>query len=143
MPRNSAAPRSNLATASKVETTQTQSIYAADLGAPRPLSAAQRHRVASNARTIRVGHSEETPHGTLRCERRSDAVIVHLQKGKKRIGRVLMLLRADGDGPFPESAFSVEVDEFIGTPWHELEYTSLWTVHGLRTKGEMETTVDR
>src|SRR5262245_26147126 len=113
------------------------------MGAGRPLSVRHRDRVASNRRSIRVGHTEETPHGTLHCERRDDAVVVYLEKSGKRIGRALKLLGAKGNGPFPEAAFSVQVDEFIGTPWHELEYTSLWTVHGLRTKGEMEASVDR
>jgi hypothetical protein len=142
MHRNSAA-RSNLATASRVETTHTRSVYATDLSSARPLSREHRRRVAKNRRTIEVGHVEETPHGTLRCERQSDAVVVYLQKGKQRVGRTLMLLAAEGDGPFPEAVFSVEVDEFIGTPWHELEYTSLWTVEGLRKKGQMEATVDK
>jgi hypothetical protein len=142
MPRNSAPP-SSLASATRIETIHGKTIYATDLSAARPLSAGFRKRVAAKDRTIRVGHVEETKHGTLRCERESDAVVVVLRKGKKQVGRKLMLLRTDGSGPFPEAAFSVEVDEFIGTPWHELEYTSLWTVHGLRTKGEMEGTVDR
>lgn len=42
----------------------------------------------------------------------------------------------------PESAFSVEVREFIGSPWHELDSVSLWTVRGLRAKGEAEAFVD-
>ena len=142
MPRNSAPP-STLATATRIDTIDGKTIYATDLGAPRPLSARLRSRVAANRRTIRVGHVEQTPHGVLRCERCRDAVVITLRKGRKVIGRQLMLLRTDGNGPFPESAFSVEVDEFIGTPWHELEYTSLWTVHGLRRKGEMEASVDR
>jgi hypothetical protein len=141
MPRNS-APLSTLATATRVKTIHAKTIYATDLCVPRPLSNEHGAKVTHNRRTIRVGHVEKTPHGVLRCERRGNAVAVVLRKGRNVVGRRLMLIGAAGDGPFPEAAFSVEVDEFIGTPWHELEYTSLWTVHGLRTKGQMEASVD-
>lgn len=142
MHRNSPARRSTLATASRVATTHTRTVYATDLGAARPLSAPQRALVARNQRRIAVGHEERTPFGTLRCERVGNEVVVRLQRGRRLVGRALSL-RGAGDGPYREAAFSVEVDEFVGTPWHELEYTSVWTVHGLRTRGREELTVDR
>lgn len=142
MRRNGRAVRSTVAAASRVETTHTKTIYATDLGLPRPLSPKHKARVAPNPRVIRVGHVEATPHGTLLCLREGDDVVVVLKKGKKQIGRRLMLRGARGRS-FKEAAFSVEVDEFIGTPWHELEYTSLWTVQGLREKGQMEASIER
>ncbi len=137
------APSSTLATATRVKTIHAKTIYATDMGFARPLSAEHRRRVADTRRTIRVGHVEQTPHGTLSCLRYSDAVVVELRKGKKLVGRALMLHGAKGNGPFPESSFSVQVDEFIGTPWHELDYTSLWTVKGLREKGTAELFIDK
>jgi hypothetical protein len=143
MRRNETAP-STLATASKVVTTHTRTIYATDLGAGRPLSKQFRARVAKNRRRIRIGHEEVTPFGTLRCLREGDDAVIELRQGKQRVGRRLVLPgAAQRAESFAESDFSVEVDEFIGTPWHEFESTSLWTVQGLRTKGKMEATIDR
>lgn len=142
MRRTGRALRSTVATASRVETTETKTFYATDLGPPRGLSAEHADKVAPNRRTIRVGHVEATSHGTLRCLRDGDDVVVVLKKGRKQVGRKLILQGARGSA-FKEAAFSVEVDEFIGSPWHELEYTSLWTVQGLREKGQMEASIER
>lgn len=145
MSQNGNPRRSTLATASRVETTHGKTIYATDLGPARPISRANRAHVFRNRRKISVGHVELTPFGVLRCTRRGDTVVVSLHRGKARaqVGRSLILTNVgESDGPFRETDFSVEVSEFIGTPWHELDYTSLWTVHGLRTKGGMEASID-
>ena len=141
--RQNGSPKAKQATASRVETTHTKSIFATDLSEGRPVSAEHRRRLTKNLRTIWVGHREDTPFGTLRCLREGDDVVVSLSKRARLVGRRLILRGAASlKGPLREADFSVEVDEFIGTPWHEVEYTSLWTVHGLRTKGEMESQID-
>ena len=137
-----------IASASRVETHHSKSIYAADMGPPRPLRPEWDSKVEPNSRKIEVGSVEELPHGTLRCFRRRGKVVVELRKLGELVGRRLELTPSDPallqDGALiHEGAFSVEVDEFVGTPWHEDEYTSVWTVHGLRTRGEMELTVAR
>ena len=38
----------------------------------------------------------------------------------------------------PETVFSVTFSEFQGTPWSEDDYTSIWTVRGLRKDGSAE-----
>ncbi len=145
MPRNRAARPTASATA--VPTTDGKTIYATDLGPPRPLSNEHAGAVERSRRELRLGQVEVLPHGTLRCERDGSHVVVAVRKGGRLVGRELRL------GPFPperlvpgarfrEADFTVEVREFIGTPWHELEYTSIWTVAGLRKDGEMERSID-
>lgn len=140
----SAAIQPGSAAATALPVTHTKSIYAADMGAARPVSAERARRVHPNPRLIAIGSSEQTRHGRLVCERTgADAVVVKLLDGTKQVGRALMVRVRGPHAQVPEAAFSCEIDEFIGTPWHELSYTSVWTVHGLRTKGEAELTIDR
>jgi hypothetical protein len=148
MPETSApAALSRTARATATPTLETKSLYATDRSESRPLSAARRRLVAPNPRRIAVGQVERLPHGTLRCFAEGGRVTVEVRKGHERVGRALSIAAPPGlcveGAELPEAAFSAEVDEFIGSPWHELEYVSLWTVHGLRTKGEAERFVDR
>lgn len=138
-PRAEALART--ASATGVATTHTRSVYAADVGAQSPLSATLAAKVVANDRTIRVGATERLSHGVLRCFVEGDRVCVEVRRGNARVGRRLSIRPAQpprrGDA-FPEAAFSVEVREFIGTPWHEIDAVSVWTVHGLRTSGQAE-----
>jgi hypothetical protein len=133
-----------MATASKVATIDAKTIYATDLSEARPIAAEHRKRVQKNGRTIRVGHIEQTPHGTLRCVREGEAIVIKLEKNGALVGRALILPfpRNEKAGALRESDFSVQVSEFIGTPWHALDYLSFWTVQGLRTKGTMEASLE-
>lgn len=148
MPRLSTVDAlSRTAAATTIATLETKSLYATDRSDSRPLAAANAKRVVPNPRTIAVGSVERLAHGELRCFAEGTRVVVELRRGRKRVGRALSIeappaLRVEG-AEVPEAAFSAEVNEFIGSPWHELEYTSLWTVHGLREKGEAETFFDR
>ncbi|MEW5740833.1 MAG: hypothetical protein AB1938_18080 [Myxococcota bacterium] len=148
MPRSDAlAALASTAGASRTPTTETKSLYAADLGAASPLSARFRSYVRPSARFISVGAEERLPHGVLRCFAREGRVFVEVHRGRKLVGRTLwvkpenpQLLRPGA--LLPEDAFSVEVREFLGSPWHEKDYVSLWTVRGLREKGEAEAFID-
>lgn len=147
MPRIDAAALASTAGATVVPTLETKSLYATDHGAARPLSPRFASRVKRSARRITVGQVERLPHGVLRCFAKAGRVVVEVRQGRKRVGRALWVTPSDAallrDGArLPESVFSVEVREFIGSPWHELDYVSLWTVRGLRAKGEAETFVD-
>ena len=148
MNRKRAPRRIGAVSATRVPTLEAKTIYATDRSSARPLSSKLALRVFDNRALIRVGAVEQLPHGTLRCQLVGDRLVVSVEKGRRRVGRQLSLAPSSNvllvEGAFvPESAFSVEVDEFIGTPWHELEYTSVWTVHGLRLNGRMELSVDR
>ncbi|MBL8921781.1 MAG: hypothetical protein JNJ54_23185 [Myxococcaceae bacterium] len=140
MPETSAPVRlSRTARATATPTLETKSLYATDRGESRPLSTSLRPLVKPNGRRITVGQVEQLPHGTLRCFAEGGRVVVEVKDGRTRVGRALSVaappsLRVEG-AELLEAVFSAEVDEFIGSPWHELEYVSLWTVHGLRTKG--------
>lgn len=149
MPHSDARPAlASTAGASRVPTLETTSLYATDLGGARPLSERLAPHVARTRRRITVGQEERLPHGTLRCFAKDGRVVVEVRRGRQRVGRALWvtppspsLLRPGAR--LPEAAFSVEVNEFIGSPWHELDYTSVWTVRGLRKNGEAEACVDR
>lgn len=134
------------ASASAIGTTQTTSLYAADLGPSEPLSATLRKRAKPNDRRIAIGHQERLPHGVLRCFIDGPRVCVEVRQGKKVVGRRLSirppLEQLRFGEPFPEDVFSAQVREFIGTPWHELDSISVWTVQGLREKGEAEFHLD-
>lgn len=134
------------AAATALGTTHTSSIYAADLGPSQPLSSELRRRAKGGTREITIGHSEVLAHGTLRCFIEGRRVCVEVRKGKKLVGRRLSIQPALGQlrfgEAFPETVFSAQVREFLGTPWHELDSISVWTVHGLRTNGEAEFHVD-
>lgn len=139
-------PQKRSATASKLTTTHTKSIYAADTSEARPLSPANRRHVVVNERTIAVGAREATPYGVLTCRADGDALIVSLHRRGVLVGRELVYWPEDRallrrGALVAESAFSIEVDEFLGTPWHEVDSTVFWTVHGLRTRGGLEASV--
>jgi hypothetical protein len=135
------------ATASVVPTIHGRSLYAADRGVGRPLSARFASHVVPTRTELIIGQLERLAHGVLRCFVRRGRVVVELRKGRRRVGRALSVLPDDPSqlvtgARVPEDAFSTEVPEFIGSPWHELEYMSLWTVRGLREKGTAEVIVD-
>jgi hypothetical protein len=134
-------------TASRVKTLETRSLYAADTGDPRPLRADWYSKIADDRREIHVGQREELPHGTLRCRARGRSIVVELRQGDEQVGRELIFRPKDASllqngAAVPESIFNIEVREFIGSPWHEMDYVSIWTVHGLRRDGKAELFVD-
>lgn len=134
---------SSTAGATRLPTTESKSVYAADVGAPKPLSGGLRAHTKPSRRFIEVGSVERTPHGSLRCYAQEGRVIVELRRRKQRVGRALWVTPRDEallkpGARIPEDAFSVEIREFVGTPWRELDSVSVWTVRGLREKGEAE-----
>lgn len=146
MPRSRPTALAQTASASRVATTHTKTIYATDLGDAKPLSATLAAKVVPNERRVRVGASETLPHGVLTCFVERDRVCVEVRRGNRRVGRQLSIRPPRPPTPgdsFPEAAFSVEVREFIGTPWHELDSVSVWTVYGLRTNGAAEFNEER
>ncbi len=141
-------PQVGAVSASPLPTTKSRTVYATDTGPAHALSGEAARRAHPNEAWISVGSEEHLPHGTLRCEVRGDAVVVELTRAGRVIGRTLTLVPRDKallrpGARIPEAAFSAEVSEFIGTPWHEVDYSSVWTVHGLRKNGEMELSVER
>ena len=148
MPRSeSRAALASTARASHTTTLETTSLYAADMSDARPLSERFTRHAASSRRFITVGSEERGPHGVLRCFAKDGRVVVELRKGRKRVGRALWVAPDDASllepgARVPEDAFSVEIRELIGSPWHELNYVAVWTVRGLREKGTAEAWVD-
>lgn len=145
--RGSLAELASTATATVAPTIHSRTLYAVDRGAARPLSTRFASRVAPTRRHLVIGQVEHLAHGVLRCFVRRGRVVVELRKARRLVGRALSVRPRDravlvNGARFPEAAFSVEVSEFIGSPWHELEYVSLWTVRGLREKGTAEVIVD-
>ncbi|MFO0597895.1 MAG: hypothetical protein U0228_21515 [Myxococcaceae bacterium] len=131
------------ATATRIPTTHTRTVYATDRGVARPLSESSRRLVEHTGKRIRVGSTSATPWGELRCFAQSGCLVVELTRAGERVGRALIYRPTSAEALqhgalVPEAHFSVEVREFIGTPWHEDESLSLWTVHGLRSKGTAE-----
>ncbi|MCC6335562.1 MAG: hypothetical protein IT380_16420 [Myxococcales bacterium] len=148
MPRIDAlAALSSTAGASREPTTETKSLYAADMEAAEPLSARFRAHVKPSRRFIAVDSEERTPHGTLRCFARDERVVVEVRRGRALVGRALWVKPASPallqpGALIPEDGFAVEIPEFLGSPWHEDDYVSVWTVRGLREKGSAEAWVD-
>jgi hypothetical protein len=116
--------------------------------ASRPIE--QRHvpLLAPNRREIRVGWTEETRHGQLRCFLTAKTICVALFRGEKIQMRALHYVPADPalrkeGARIPEVVFGCAVREITCSPWHDgVEGDTLWTVHGLRTKGTLEQSAD-
>ena len=129
---------------SKISAIHTKSIYANDMGMGGPVADKYRNRIRPNSLLIQVGYREKHPFGELRCYRRGNKVVVGVYKKDRTInGRELYFTPDDKSllkkgAKIPEAVFTVQVSEFIGTPWHEINRVSIWTVAGLRKNGECE-----
>lgn len=118
-----------------------------DLGS-RPAQAEFKRQLPASRRTIRVGAVQRTSHGTLRCERRGNSLVVSLIRSDGRPCPELVYRPREAahliDGAeIPESAFDTQTEEFVGTAWQELHFISVWTVSSLRERGEPALTAER